>query len=140
MLAFLYKKISQLFTTTTTTTTTTPVPTKFKLVQDVDLIDKKTSFVREILTIEKMDDKNYKSLAAFDAESCLYELVVVRYQCDICRTICNVSNPIYTNNRKQGVDICNNCITKAFETIKPDPDFIPGPVYSLSEICRLSKQ
>lgn len=135
MLASFYKKILQLFGITAAS-----VPSKFKLLQDVDLIDNSSSFVREIIVVEKMDKNNYKSLAAFDISKYLYELVIVHYQCDVCHTVCNVSNPIYTNSHRQGVDICNNCVTKAFETIKPDPDFKPGPVYSLTEICKLSKQ
>lgn len=114
----------------------TSTPTKIKVAQDIDLINNSKCFVREILIVEKMDESNFKSLVAFNAKS--YEEAVTNYRCDICRSDCTLENPIYTNNEKQGVDLCTKCITKAFESIEAEPGLFPGPVYSLTKICKLN--
>jgi len=110
--------------------------TRFKMVLDADLINGSKHFVREILWMERMNRTNYQKLAAFDAKD--FNSAVTNYGCDCCETHCNERNPIYTNSKKQGTDICTKCITKAFETIKPMPDSTSEPVYSLREICKLN--
>lgn len=111
-------------------------PDKFNLAKDVDLIEHKKSFVVEILTVEKMTEDNYKKLICFDVEP--FEKVVTKYGCDICTTHSSKENPIYTNSKSQGVDICSKCVNTAFATMKPLDGWYPGPIYSLKEMCELN--
>ena len=112
------------------------VPDQFKLAQDVDLLNpSNTSFVREILVVEKLNENNYKTLASNPKGS--YDEVAASYGCDICARHSSLNNPIYTNSRKQGVDICSICVYTAFSsTLQAMPGWNPGPVYSLKEICQ----
>lgn len=112
------------------------VPDQFKVAQDVDLLNpSNTSFVREILIVEKLNENNYKTLG-FNSKA-TYEEVAAGYGCDICARHSSLNNPIYTNSRKQGVDICSICVFTAFSsTLEPMPGWKPGPVYSLKDICQ----
>jgi hypothetical protein len=112
------------------------VPDQFKVGQDIDLLNpSNTAFVREILVVEKLNENNYKTLGFNPKGS--YEEVAAGYGCDICARHSSLNNPIYTNSRKQGVDICSICVYTAFSSsLQAMPGWNPGPVYSLKEICQ----
>jgi len=112
------------------------IPEKIKIARDVDLINyKEVSFV-SIITIEKMNHDNWKDIIAFEPTT--FKEAANHYTCDICKQKCREKNMIYTNKKYAGVDICTNCIEKAFicglEQITPS---FPGSrVYSLKNILR----
>jgi hypothetical protein len=129
------------------------VPTEIKIARDINLISETENPVEraicviqnpaEILIIEQMNQENYKRLMAFD-EFMVFDIENLEnafneYECDICNTPCDEKNPVYTNNEFAGVDICSNCIQKAFQKIKPLAETGTETVYSLREIRELRK-
>lgn len=108
------------------------IPNTIKIAIDVDLTDSEmTNFVIPIVVNEKLtcDNLSYIHNQAF-------KIVVSNYSCDICKIRCSIVNPIYTNNKYMGADICSTCINKAFKSIEPDIKFYPGSVYKLRDILK----
>lgn len=114
------------------------IPPLIKIARDIDLVKKKPVGVVQIMEIEKMNQQNYQQLVGFDAKN--FEHAITAYGCDICSSVSSENNPIYTNNKYQGADICTECITTAFQTIEELPGWNPGPIYSLKSICDLNKK
>lgn len=109
-------------------------PFTIKIARDVDLVENHHVGVIEIIICEKMTKDNWKRLIAFAEPKDGFKTAVKAYGCDICKKESNEKNPIYTNNRLQGVDICSDCMDKAFQTIEHESYIFPGPVYSLKKI------
>ena len=72
--------------------------------------------LRIVVTLEQMTAENYQNLldASNKNKFTSFDQVVAMYGCDLCKKACNSCNPIYTNNKYQGLDICTQCITNAF--------------------------
>ena len=115
------------------------VPALVKIARDVDIIDNQPVGVVQIIRTEKMTPENFPSLCAFTAQ--YYESAVSGYGCDVCNAETSVENPIYTNSNYQGCDICQTCLSQAFNSGKLEKlsGWNPGPVYSLERIYQLVK-
>lgn len=109
-----------------------------KIARDIDLTTLKQTTHVVIINAEQMNLTNHVSIQAADFTS--FQEAVCGYGCDICGAHSNEQNPIYTNSKHQGCDICTNCINTALETISPMPGWNPGPVYSLKDIYSCIKK
>jgi hypothetical protein len=105
-----------------------------KIMIDINLLDTKPIGIIHIVHTKCMTPDNFQTLSAFDCAN--YKQTVENYQCDLCKAVCSIANPVYTNPSNQGADLCKICMEKAFQTVCPQVDWIPGPVYSLAEIKR----
>ncbi len=108
------------------------IPNPVKIARDIDLVNQHPVTVCFIVETHQMNEQNYTSLIPFTSKG--FENDVTLYYCDICKSRSLVSNPIWTNNEHQGVDICTTCMNTAFEKISPLSGWNPGPVYSLMAI------
>ncbi len=113
-----------------------PIPTRFTVVRDVDLINGLNVTNKPIITIEKLNQANYNDLTSFKVSN--YWKAVTKFICDICKNRCSEDNPIYTNNKYSGVDVCTKCVEKALSVAKPSSD--SQSVYSLKEIQRIARE
>lgn len=109
-------------------------PWTVKIAVDFDLIDLEETGVVEIFIYEKMTKENYKTLIPFDDPKDGFKTAVIAYECDICKKQTSNKNPIYTNRRIQGNDVCTKCMDKAFQTIEHIERLRPGPVYRMKHI------
>lgn len=103
------------------------IPNKLRLLLDVDLLEGRPMPFHMVKWIEKIDGTNWRRLVAFPPVS--FDHAVTNYICDICKQRCSHENPIYTNKRFKGVDVCTRCITTAFGTMQV------GPIHSLKDIA-----
>lgn len=114
-------------------------PWTVKIARDIDLFDG-TEGVVDIIIVEKITKDNWKNLICFEEPKDGFKTVVKAYGCDICKTETNAKNPIYTNKEHAGVDICSNCMDKAFQTLEHENWIRPGLTYSLKKIVKCVKK
>lgn len=112
-------------------------PWTVKIAIDIDLTDNSIPSVMYLVVNQKMTEENWKDIIAFPEPEEGFKTAVRAYGCDICKKESNIDNPIYTNNKFQGVDICSYCMDKAFKTLEHIKGWSYGPpVYSLSKIVK----
>lgn len=117
------------------------IPPLIKIARNIDIyylnnikkITRKVAII-PIVRIEKMSQNNYSELYPFNNHD--YDYIVTDYRCDVCNTTTSDKNPIYTNSKYEGCDICEQCLSKVFnnDNFKEIPGWHPGPVYSLENI------
>ena len=111
------------------------VPQVIKVARDVDLIDDELHESILVASIEQMTRENFQRLADDEDEED-FDSVVASFTCDSCGVQCSPANPIYTNAKYDGMDVCTYCMTKAWEMeIRPLAGWNPGPIYSLKAIA-----
>ena len=76
--------------------------------------------------IIKMNSNNYTIICSDNEDE--YETTVCCYWCDICKIVCNIYNPIYTNINT--CDICSDCINNILNNQK----MLFEPVYNFEKI------
>ena len=118
----------------------TTAPWIIKIAKDIDILDNKSDFIVRIVITEKMTKDNWKRLIAFDEPKDGFKTAIRAYGCDICNKESSEQNPIYTNNEIQGVDICSDCMDKAFQTLEHEDWIHPGPTYSLKKIIKCARK
>ena len=95
--------------------------TELKVARDIDLLkgNKKIDVVAIVVT-HKMTSSNYQVIvgSAFDCGTRPYNEIASQYLCDICKTQTSEGNPIWTNPKYQGVDICNQCMASVIRSGK----------------------
>ena len=95
-------------------------------------------FTEEVYRVENNTIIKKLSVLAFNGTD--FEMTITNYECDICHKHSSRKNPIYTNDKNQGADICSECVRTAFKEIKPIKGLKPGPVYSLEGIYTLNER
>ena len=116
---------------------TMPVQT-INIARNIDLINNTKIDVVSIFPIYLMSTSNYIDLAKLDkVGSKSLSSILKNYQCNICRSRCNINNAIYTTKEYLGADICSICINYALQLMDPMPGWLFGSVYSLGEIVEV---
>lgn len=115
-----------------------------KIARDISLIDENEKEFDPVAIVSDclMTEENWKDIACFDTSTCgTFEEAVAKYCCDVCDKNCSRENSVYTNKTYQGVDICSDCVSSAFERgLSPSPSWNPGPVYHLSDLVRIIRE
>lgn len=103
------------------------------IARDVDLISENDIEVVQIIRSHKMTGENFKDIVRFECDD--FDAAIIEYGCDICGKDSSVDNPIYTNKKYGGCDICTDCVNLAFDNgLKPKKGWFPSSVYSLQKL------
>ena len=101
------------------------IPNKVHLFIDYDIVENTAIYVPHfaymvLFSITQMNTENWKELTngVSDKNPENFGTAIRMHGCDICKLRCGEDNPIYTNPKRSGADICTRCIVVAFESGK----------------------
>nr|WBF71148.1 hypothetical protein [Megavirus caiporensis] len=118
------------------------LPDNFRMATDVDIISNNLSCMVRFPTMVKMTPEIFTSAPKYSDQQ--YDEFICQQKCHVCDSQIDNINTLYTNidndNSSNSINICSFCLERAFQNVDEIllPGFIPGPVYSLSEICRIN--
>ncbi|AFX92141.1 hypothetical protein CE11_00109 [Megavirus courdo11] len=121
------------------------LPDNFRMATDIDIINNRLSCVVRFPTMINMTAEIFTNISKYLDQQ--YDEFICQQKCHVCNSQIDNINTLYTNINDDynnpsntNINICSFCLDKAFQNVDEIllPGFIPGPVYSLGEICRIN--